>query len=139
MKTYFPNRMTSGRPAMRENQYITVAPIHEPTAPATTSAICPGQPVRRTPKKSMPLVHARCAAGGTMTSLGSGTIELSIAISSSTSAKPPASSDAQYHSSSGCRSSCTARCLQPNSVVRNAWCACQGTASGRGPLARRAK
>jgi hypothetical protein len=24
-------------------------------------------------------------------------------------------------------------------VVRNAWCACQGTASGRGPLARRAK
>ena len=35
------DRMTIGRPARRENQYMTVAPIHDPTAPATVAAVRP--------------------------------------------------------------------------------------------------
>ena len=68
-------RSTSGRPAQRETQYIAVAPIHEPRAPARTM-----------PRKVMlPDFCATMIAGGMISSLGSGTIELSIAISSTIS------------------------------------------------------
>src|SRR5512137_1351539 len=79
---------------------MTVAPTHEPTAPATTRPICADQPVKWMPRKWMPLFQARCAAGGITTSLGSGTIELSMAISKATSAKPPLSSVRRYQSMS---------------------------------------
>ena len=54
---------------------MTVAPIQEPSVPATT------MPVSDMP----PRVLARCAAGGITTSLGSGMTELSMAISSTIS------------------------------------------------------
>ena len=57
---------------------MTVAPIHDPMAPAMMI-----------PAMLMwPCVCARYAAGGMMNSLGNGTMELSTAISSATSQYP---------------------------------------------------
>ena len=72
MKTQRPKRNTSGRPARREAQYIAVAPSQEPMVPAATIPAM----------LKLPLVCARCAAGGITSSLGSGTTELSIAMRS---------------------------------------------------------
>ena len=75
MNTQGPKRSSSGRPRNRAAAYINAAPAQEPSVPAITS---PGSVIE-------PVVTATCAAGGITTSDGSGTIELSMAISSATS------------------------------------------------------
>src|SRR5882724_476987 len=81
--------MNSGRPAQRAAQYMIVAPSQEPMVPAmimpvTLSGIWP--------------VCAKCAAGGMITSLGSGRMELSAAIKSAMSGYPPVVKAFMYQS-----------------------------------------
>jgi hypothetical protein len=63
---------SSGRPSRYEAQYMTLAPTHDPTVPASTMP----------PSEKRPWAWARYAAGGITNSLGTGRIELSMAISS---------------------------------------------------------
>ena len=68
-KKNLPNLMIKGRPTNRDTQYVTAAPRYDPTVPA-----------RITPAKLNFPCAARKAAGGITISLGTGKIELSIAI-----------------------------------------------------------
>src|SRR5262245_40709449 len=87
MPAYRPQRRTNGLPANRAAQYMKVAPSQEPSAPAITMP---------STLRAAWLVCAKWAAGGIMTSLGSGTKELSTAISSTMRGYPPVMSVARY-------------------------------------------
>ncbi len=69
MKNKRPYFMMSGRPISRETQYVIAAPKYDPSVPAKTTPV----------KLNFPWA-AKNAAGGMTTSLGTGKIELSIAI-----------------------------------------------------------
>ena len=68
-RKYLPNFCTKGRPSQRLTPYVMADPSHDPNVPA-----------RITPQMSILPCAARKAAGGMTTSLGTGKIELSIAI-----------------------------------------------------------
>jgi hypothetical protein len=71
--THRPHRSKNPRPAKRATPYVSADPTHEPIVPAKT-----------TPVRSISPRTAKNAAGGITTSLGTGKIELSIAINTRT-------------------------------------------------------
>ena len=77
--------MMSGLPINRDAQYVMAEPKYDPNVPAITTPV----------KLSLPCA-ARNAAGGITISLGTGKIELSIAINTMIPVYPPVRTQANH-------------------------------------------